>query len=127
MFCNRKLWNFLDLSGKSLSKFGRSLLTDLYSLKWNMPEMGKYTQRVCIALTRCDKIWQFIIFWATFQSPGNNYFANTFLAIFVKVPKSVILLEKSYLGNFYIHLAIFYWSHFTQSFEHRHIFLIWED
>ena len=74
MFCNRTLWNFLDLSGKSLSKFGRSLLTDLYSLKWNRPEMGKYTQRVCIALTRCDKIWQFIIFWATFQSPLQQLF-----------------------------------------------------
>ena len=30
---------------------------------------------------------------------------------FVKVSKSLIFLEKSFLGNFYRQLAIFYWSH----------------
>ena len=49
-----------------------------------------------------------------FKAHGNNNFAqsaNTFLAIFVNLSKSFILLEKSFLGNFYRHLAIFYWSH----------------
>ena len=32
-------------------------------------------------------------------------------AIFVKVSKSLIFLVKSFLGNFYKHLAIFIWSH----------------
>ena len=31
--------------------------------------------------------------------------------MFVKVSKSLIFLVKSFLGNFYRHLAIFYWSH----------------
>ena len=35
----------------------------------------------------------------------------TFLGIFVKVSKSIIFLVKSFLGNFYRHLAIFFWSH----------------
>ena len=35
----------------------------------------------------------------------------TFLAIFVKVSKSIIFLVKSCLGNFYRHLAIFFKSH----------------
>ena len=34
-----------------------------------------------------------------------------FLGIFVKMLKSVIFLVKSFLGNFYRHLAIFFWSH----------------
>ena len=49
-----------------------------------------------------------------FKAHGNNYFAqsaNTFQAIFVNLSKSFILLSKSFLGNFYRHLAIFYWSH----------------
>ena len=35
----------------------------------------------------------------------------TFLGNFVKVSKSLIFLVKSFLGNFYRHLAFFYWSH----------------
>ena len=34
-----------------------------------------------------------------------------FEAIFVKVLKSLIFLVESFLGNFYRHLATFYWSH----------------
>ena len=44
-----------------------------------------------------------------FKAHGNNNFAQS--AIFVNLSKSFILLEKSFLGNFYRHLAIFYWSH----------------
>ena len=32
-------------------------------------------------------------------------------AIFVKMSKSLIFQVKSFLGNFYSHMAIFYWSH----------------
>ena len=37
--------------------------------------------------------------------------SHKFLGIFVKVSKTLIFLVKSYLGNFYRHLAIFFWSH----------------
>ena len=37
--------------------------------------------------------------------------SHTFLGNFVKVSKSFIFLVKSFLGNFYRHLAIFFWSH----------------
>ena len=39
----------------------------------------------------------------------------TFKAIFVKLSKSFIFLVKSFLGNFYRHLANFYWSHWTDA------------
>ena len=39
----------------------------------------------------------------------------TFFAIFEKVSKSIILLVKSFLGNFYRHLIIFFWSHCSHS------------
>ena len=35
----------------------------------------------------------------------------TFLGNFSKVSKSIIIRVKSFLGNFYRHLAIFFWSH----------------
>ena len=38
----------------------------------------------------------------------------TFLGNFLKVSKSVILLVKSFLANFYGHLVIFLWSHCLQ-------------
>ena len=37
----------------------------------------------------------------------------TFLGNFLKVLKSTICLQKSFLANFYRHLAIFFWSHCT--------------
>ena len=40
--------------------------------------------------------------------------SSTVLSIFVKVSKSIIFLLKSFLGNFYRHLAIFFWSHCTR-------------
>ena len=45
-----------------------------------------------------------------FKAFGNNYFAQNILhswAIFVKVTKVLIFVVKSFLGNFYRHLAIF--------------------
>ena len=62
---------------------------------------------------QCDQIGQFIALWATFQSQWQQYFFPNcphFWANFVKVSKSFIFPVKSYLGNFYRHLATFYWS-----------------
>ena len=56
----------------------------------------------------------FFALWATFQSQWQPLFcpnSTHFKAIFVKVTKSFIFLVKSVLGNFYRHLATFYWSH----------------
>ena len=61
--------------------------------------------------------------WAIYWTLGN--FASlwqqlilpkspTFLGNFCKLSKSLIFLVKSFLGNFYRHLAIFYWSHCLQ-------------
>ena len=55
---------------------------------------------------QCDQIWRFFGLWATINLPKSP----TFLANFVKVSKSFIFLVKSFLGNFYRHLAIFFWS-----------------
>ena len=41
----------------------------------------------------------------------------SFLGIFVKVSKYIIFLVKSFLGNFYGHLAIIFWSHWSVSFN----------
>ena len=57
-----------------------------------------------------DQIGRFIALWATFQSIWQQYFYPNLLhslAIFVKVLKSLIFQVKSFLGNFYRHLAIF--------------------
>ena len=43
----------------------------------------------------------------------------TFLGIFVKVSKSIIFIVKSLLGNFYWHLAIFFWSHWLPPISSR--------
>ena len=60
---------------------------------------------------QCDQIGRFIAFWPTFQSLWEQLFCPNYphyLAIFVKVSKSFIFLVKSFLGNFYRHLATFY-------------------
>ena len=61
-----------------------------------------------------DQIWRFIWLWATFQSLWKQFICPNLphsYTIFVKVSKSLIFLVKSFLGNFYRHLATFYWSH----------------
>ena len=53
-------------------------------------------------------------FGQLFKAVGNNQLAQISCIIwvnFVKVSKSLIVLVKSFLGNFYRHLATFYWSH----------------
>ena len=66
------------------------------------------------AHVQCDHIGRFFALWATIQSQWQQLFYPNrphCWAIFVKVSKSFISLVKSFLGNFYKHLAIFIWSH----------------
>ena len=63
---------------------------------------------------QCVQIGRFITHWATLQSRWQQLFSPNCphcQAIFVKVSKSFIFVVKSFLGNFYSHLATFYWSH----------------
>ena len=63
---------------------------------------------------QCDQIGRFFGFWATFQSLWQQLIFPILLhsqAIFVKVSKTIIVLVKLFLGDFYRHLAIFLWSH----------------
>ena len=63
---------------------------------------------------QCDQIGWFIGLRATFQCLWQQLFCPNLShsqAILVKLSKSFILLVKSFLGNFYRHLATFYWSH----------------
>ena len=65
---------------------------------------------------QCDQIGRFIGFWATFQSLWQQLICPNLphsQAIFIKVSKSLIFLKKQNQGNFYRHLAIFFWSHCT--------------
>ena len=67
-----------------------------------------------MACCQCDQFGQFIALWITFQSLWYQLFCQNcphFKAIFVKLSKSLIFPVKSFLGNFYRHLATFYWSH----------------
>ena len=71
---------------------------------------------------QCDQIGRFIGLWAIFWSLWLQLICPNFQhskAIFVKVLKSIIFLVKSFLGNFYRNLAIFFWSHWP----HLNIFV----
>ena len=59
---------------------------------------------------QCDQIGRLIGLWATFLSLWLQLVCPNLShsqAIFVKVLKCIIFLVKSFLGNFYRHLAIF--------------------
>ena len=61
-------------------------------------------------------IGRFIAIWATFQSLCQQLICPNLLylrAIFLNESKSLIFQMKSSLGNFYKHLATFFWSHST--------------
>ena len=63
---------------------------------------------------QCDQIEQFIALWVTFQSLWQQLFCPNcpyFWGIFCKDVKIFHFLFISFLGNFYRHLATFYWSH----------------
>ena len=67
-----------------------------------------------LEVVHCDQIGRFNGLWETFQSLWQQLICLNLLhsyAIFVKVSKSLIFLVKSFLGNFYSQLAIFYWLH----------------
>ena len=62
---------------------------------------------------QCDQIGWFIALWQLFKASGNNYFvqiAHILRQLLLRCPKSFIFTLKYFLGNFYRHLAIFYWS-----------------
>ena len=66
--------------------------------------------------SQCDQIGRLFILWATCQSPWQQLFCPNcrhILSIFVNLSKSLILLAKSFLGNFYRHLVTFHWSHWS--------------
>ena len=67
---------------------------------------------------QCDQIGRFIELWATFQCIWKQLICPNpphSEAIFVKVSKSLIFLMKSFLGNFYRHLALFIWSRWSRA------------
>ena len=60
------------------------------------------------------RLGDFLEFGQLFKAFGNNYFAQISLILrqfCKKVSKSIIFLVKSFMGKFYRHLAIFFWSH----------------
>ena len=62
------------------------------------------------SVTRLGDLWDF---GQLFKAFGNNSIAQIshILRQFFKVSKPIIFLVKSFLGKFYRHLAIFFWSH----------------
>ena len=85
------------------------LRTQIFTLS-----LGTYKHSMFLSLSsKCDQIGQFIGLYGNFSkllATINSPKSSTFLAIFVKVLKSLIFLVKSFFGNFYRHLATFYWS-----------------
>ena len=64
--------------------------------------------------TSVTRLGELLHFGQLFKASGNNYFAQFAYILgnfLVKVSKSLIFLVKSFLGNFYRHLATFYKSH----------------
>ena len=75
-----------------------------------------------LARDQCDQIGRFIVLWATFQSLWRQLICPNLLhclAIFVKVSKSLIFLVKLFWRDFYRHLAIFYWSHWSRHYYYH--------
>ena len=87
-----------------------SFCSPTFLLSWShLSEVNKENKNRILIAIRLQPVWSdWAIYWtlATFQSLLHS------LAIFVKVSKSLI----SFLGNFYRHLAIFYWSHWFAVF-----------
>ena len=74
--------------------------------------MLNQTALVAVAVVQCDQIGRFIALWVLFKACGNNYLAQIthILGNFWKGVTFFKFLEKSFLGNFYRHLATFFWS-----------------
>ena len=86
-------------------------------------EKRHWKNRICFIAYRASKPcgkWPLWPDWAVFCFLGKHSKlatsiilakSPTLLGNFWKVSKSFIFLVNSFLGNFYRHLAIFYWSH----------------
>ena len=66
--------------------------------------------------TSVARLGNLLHFGQLFKACGNNYFAQIAhtLGNFCKGVKIFLFLAKFFLGNFYRHLAIFFWSHCPQ-------------
>ena len=66
--------------------------------------------------TRVTRLADLLHFGQIFKACGNNFFTQIdhILANFWKVVKIFHISLESFLGNFYRHLATFYWSHCYQ-------------
>ena len=61
---------------------------------------------------QCDQIWRFIGLWASIKCFWHHLPKSlTFLWNFCEGIKIYHFLVKSFLGKFYRHLEIFFWSH----------------
>ena len=77
-------------------------------------EQTAILMKIVVPRFQCDQIWRFIGLWATFKSFWQQLIYPNLShsqGIFVKESKSIIFPVKSFLGNVYVHLAIFFWLH----------------
>ena len=90
--------------------FGNNVLICKVKYVWTFSNHSSWTMHSLTSVTRLGDfctLGNFLKPLATINLPQSS----PFLGIFVKVSKSFIFLVKSFLGNFYRHLAIFIWSH----------------
>ena len=69
-----------------------------------------------VGLYQCDQIGAIYLTLGNFLSLWQQLICPNLphsLTIFVKVSKFIIFKVKSFLGNFWRHLAIFFWSHWS--------------
>ena len=101
-------WDSFELNGKFKLKT-KAHISDHLSSR-GRPEIYPTTEIQCGQIGRFNRLWAtFRSLWQQLNCPNLPYSC----AIFVKVSKSLIFLVKSFLGNFYRHLATFYWSHWS--------------
>ena len=72
---------------------------DVVPHKWS-----EWVSERMVCHKQCDQIGRFIGLWATINLPKSPTFLGNYC-------KGV----KSFLGNFYRHLVIFFWSHWSQA------------
>ena len=115
--CRPPTWSLLTTIGSNRAKglnlcCPRSLRLDDIKLNHhsNGPLWQENIHNWFEAWSQCNQIGWFIGLWPTFQNLWQQLICPNLLHL-AKVSKSLIFLIKSFLGNFYKHLAIFYWSH----------------
>ena len=74
----------------------------------NRPSRGFERTGIIVSVTRLGELLDFGQLWKLFAKI-NLPKSSTFLG----VSKSIIFLVKSFLGNFWRHLAIYFWSHWS--------------